>query len=52
MISDVFVEVMDKMDCVVEVVKDDFVMVCIGCVNLVLFFKILVEYYGMLILFV
>lgn len=33
MIVDVFVEIIICMNWVVEVVKEDFFMVCIGCVN-------------------
>jgi len=47
-IDEIFFDVEEKMFKVVEVVKEDFGVICMGCVNFVMFIKFMVDYYGIL----
>lgn len=48
--SDIIKDVEKKMGLVVDYVCEEFVVICIGCVNFVMFNKFMVEYYGIFIL--
>lgn len=50
MIDEVFFDVEEKMEKVVVVVCDDLLIICIGCVNFGMFFWIIIDYYGVVIL--